>query len=66
MMAMIDFFLSLRKDLGLSNKGIRREHMIHFMVRESDLFLRMYEANKEVRFSQIIEAEKKLSGETDS
>lgn len=62
MVGMVDFFLSLRSDLGLSNKGISREHIYRFMLQQPDLFAQMYEANNDVRFSEIVEAEKALKG----
>ncbi len=60
MISMIDFFLALRKDLGHSNNGIRREHLIRFMMKNPDLFVRMYKKNQNVSFSEIAAVEKEL------
>lgn len=60
MIKMMDFFLALRKDLGHSNSGIKHEHLIRFMLRNSDLFMQMYRNNPEVTFEEISKEEKKL------
>ena len=62
MVKMIDFFLSLRKDLGHSNRGIQREHLIRFMLKESDLFMNMYKKNQDVTISEIAAVEERISG----
>jgi hypothetical protein len=57
---MVDFFLSLREDLGLSNKGIQRDHLVRFMLQKPELFMQMYRKNQHVSFSDIIQAEEAL------
>jgi len=61
MIKMIDFFLALRKDLGHSNRGIQREHLIRFMLKNPGLFVSMYKKNPNVTFSEIAAVEKKIS-----
>jgi hypothetical protein len=39
MVVMVDFYLSLRGDLGLSNHGIKRDHLIRFLLQEPELFM---------------------------
>jgi len=60
MIKMIDFFLALRKDLGHSNKGIKREYLMRFMLKNPDLFMRMFREKPEVTFAEIAKAEEKL------
>jgi hypothetical protein len=60
MIGMIDFYLSLREDLGLSNQGIKREHLVRFMLQQPELFMQMYQKNRDVTFAEISTAEKAL------
>lgn len=60
MIKMIDFFLALREDLGHSNKGIEREHMVRFLLRNSDLFMQEYRKNPNVTLDEIAALEGKL------
>lgn len=60
MIKMMDFFLALRKDLGHSNKGIKHGHLVRFMLRNPDLFMKMYADNPEVTFEEIAQIEEKL------
>jgi len=60
MIKMINFFLALRKDLGHSNKGIKPEYLVRFMLRNPDLFMGMYKKNPEVTFDEIAKFEKEL------
>jgi len=55
---MIDFFLALRKDLGHSNKGIKRDHLVRFLLRNPSLFMNMYKSNPQVLLSEIADAER--------
>jgi uncharacterized integral membrane protein len=61
MIKMIDFFLALRRDLGHSNRGIQREHLIRFMLKNPSLFVSMYKKNPNVTFSEIAAVEEKMS-----
>ena len=64
MINMMDFFLALRKDLGHSNKGIKYDYLVRFMLKNPDLFMKMYRENPEVTFekiSQIEEGQLKIS-----
>lgn len=60
MIKMMDFFLALRKDLGHSNRGIKHDHLVRFMLRNSDLFMKMYANNPEVTFEEITQIEERL------
>jgi hypothetical protein len=60
MIKMIDFFLALRMDLGHSNKGIQHDHMVRFLLRNSELFMQEYRNNPNVTFDEILALEKKL------
>jgi hypothetical protein len=60
MIKMTDFFLALRKDLGHSNAGIEHEHLIRFMLKNSDLFMQMYNDNPDVTFEEISQKEQEL------
>jgi hypothetical protein len=60
MIKMMDFFLALRKDLGHSNRGIKQDHLVRFMLRNSDLFMKMYAENPEVTFAEIAQIEERL------
>lgn len=53
MIKMMDLYLALRKDLGHSNKGINHGHLIRFMLKRPELFMRMFKQNPEVTFAEI-------------
>jgi hypothetical protein len=55
-----DLFLEMRKDVGLSNRGISRHTFAHTMLRNSDLLLAMAKENPNVTLAEVIEMEKKL------
>ena len=56
---LINFFLSIRKDLGLENKGIKYNHIARFIFTNSDLLIEQYDLNTKVTFAEIVELEKK-------
>ncbi len=58
MTKMIDFFLALRKDLGHSNSGIQREHLVRFLLKNPELFMREYKKNSNITFEEIGRLEK--------
>jgi hypothetical protein len=60
MIQMIDFFLSLRKDLGHSNNGIKHEYLLGMMLKNPELFFSMYKKNANVSFKEIGKAEESL------
>lgn len=60
MIKMIDFFLALRKDLGHSNSGIQREHLVRFLLRNPELFMQEYKKNPNITFEEMSKLEKKL------
>ena len=57
---MVDFFLALRKDLGHSNSGIRREHLVRFLLRNPELFMREYRKNPNTTFEELGKLETKI------
>ena len=56
--SMIDFFLSIRKDLGHSNKGIKREQIARLFLRYPKLAIREYERNPQITMKELSEIEK--------
>ena len=60
MIKMIDFFLALRSDLGHSNKGIKRDHLVSFMLKNPELFMAMYRKNADVSFAEIVAKEEEI------
>ena len=60
MMSMVDFLLALREDLGHSNKDIKRDHIVRFLLKNPGLFLEMYKNNPNVSFAEIVAVEKAL------
>lgn len=58
---MADFFLALREDLGHSNKGITRDHIVQFILQNSGLIMSMYRRNPNVTMAEVIEAENILN-----
>ena len=57
-----EFLLSMRKDLGLSNKGIDRGVFAHMILRNPDLFFEMASKDPNVTFAEIASQEKNLDG----
>jgi hypothetical protein len=55
----IDFFLSIRKDLGHSNKGVKREQIARLFLRNPELAIREYERNPQITMEELSEIEKK-------
>lgn len=60
MIKMIDFFLALRNDLGHSNSGIERSHIVRFLLRNSELLMQEYKKNPNVTFDEISKLEERL------
>jgi hypothetical protein len=56
-----DFFKALRKDIGLSSKGLIKGDLIHLILRNSDLFLTLAKKNPNITLAEIgkIEAQQK-------
>ena len=61
MIKMVDFFLSLRKDLGHSNSGIQREYLVRFLLKNPELFMREYRKNPNTTFEEMSKLENKLA-----
>lgn len=55
---MFDFFLELRKDLGLSNRGIGRSHMARLIIQNPEWFMQKYKKNSNITFDELIKLEK--------
>ncbi len=60
MIQLVDFLFALRKDLGHSNKSIKPEYLVGFMLREPGLFMTMYKKNPNVTLQEIAAAEERL------
>ena len=60
MFLMGDFVLSVRKDLGLSNKGIDRKTFVSLILKNPDLFLDMAIKNPRVTLAELAKEEQKL------
>ena len=55
-----DFFLAMRKDIGLRNKGVDRNTFVHMILRNSDLFLEMSSENPNVTLDEVIARENEI------
>jgi len=55
-----DFFKSIRKDLGLSNRGLEKGIFVHFILRNSELFLQMAKSNPNITLAELGKIEEKL------
>lgn len=60
MFLMGDFVLAVRKDLGLSNKGINRKTFVYLILKNPDLFLDMATKNPRVTLAELAVEEQKL------
>lgn len=60
MFLMGDFLLAIRKDLGLSNKGIDRKTFVHLILKNADLFLVEASKNPLVTMEEIAAIEARL------
>ena len=59
MVKTMDFILALREDVGLSNTGIKHEHLVrYFMGNNADFFMQQYRKNPNISFADISEMEK--------
>ncbi len=57
---MDEFFRAMRKDVGLSNSGLEKGAFSHFILRHSDLFLRVAKDNPNIKLSEISQKEKEM------
>jgi len=60
MIKMVDFFLALRGNLGHSNKGIKPDHLVSFLLRNPELFMEMYRKNADVSLAEIAAKEEEV------
>ena len=60
MFLMGDFVLAVRKDLGLSNKGIDRKTFASLILKNPDLFLDMALKNPRVTLAELAIEEQRL------
>ena len=58
---MSEFILSIRKDLGLSNRGLNRDILVHMLLRNPDLFLTLTAKNPNITFAEIAKVEANLN-----
>src|SRR2546427_1181288 len=61
---MEDFFRALRKDIGLSNRGLNRGSFIRMILKYPDVFFAMASVNPNVTLEELSEKEKELGLET--
>ena len=61
-----DFMRAIRKDLGHSNNKLKKGLFIHFILRESDLFLKMAEKNPDMTIDEFIELENRIKSQQDA
>lgn len=57
---MEDFFREIRRDIGLSNSGLRKGLFFHFILKSPELFLAMARQNPGVTFEELVAREKEL------
>ena len=55
-----EFFRVVRRDLGLSNKGLERGSFVRLMLKHPDLFFAMSKANPKITLAELAEKEKQL------
>ncbi len=55
-----EFFMAMRKDIGLSNRGIEAGHFSHLILRHASLFLSAAKENPNITLRELAELEKKL------
>ena len=55
-----EFFMAMRKDIGLSNRGIEAGHFSHLILRHASLFLSAAKQNPNITLRELGELEKKL------
>jgi hypothetical protein len=55
-----DFFKAIRKDLGLSNRGLEKGAFAHFMLKNAELFLQMAKENPDITLAELGQIEEKL------
>ena len=58
MLLLCDFLLSIRDDLGLSNKGINRKTFVWIIMKHPEIFLNAVNINEETTLSEIEALEK--------
>ena len=55
-----DFFKSIRDDLGLSNRGLKKGTFIYLMLRNTELFLELAKKNPDITLEEFAEIEKNM------
>lgn len=60
-----EFFLAMRKDIGLSNRGISKTTFVHLILRHPELFLQMAKENPYVTLAELAAKEKEFGLEKD-
>lgn len=59
-MALMDFFLSLREDLGHSNKSLNNTVFTELLLKNSALLISEYKKNPNITFADIVVLEQRL------
>lgn len=54
---MVDFFLALRKDLGHSNRGLKRDHLVGLVLQNPQFFMKLYQRNPSISLAELAAAE---------
>ncbi|MDE2888794.1 MAG: hypothetical protein OXR72_11310 [Gemmatimonadota bacterium] len=57
---MSEFILSIRKDLGLSNKSLNRDILVYMILQNPELFLTLTSKNPNITFAEIANIEANL------
>lgn len=57
---MDDFFREMRKDIGLSNRGLEKGFFSHLILRHSDVFLSAAKTNPKITLAELADLEKQL------
>lgn len=55
-----DFFIAMRQDIGLSNRGIEAGLFSHLILRHASLFLAVAKKNPNITLRELAEIEKKM------
>ena len=61
-----DFFKAIRKDLGLSNRGLEKGIFVHLILKNSELFLQMAKEQPNITLTELSEIEEELNLNTES
>jgi hypothetical protein len=60
MIKMLDFFLTIREDLGHSNRRIEREYLARLLLRNPEWFVQEFKRNPNITLHEMIKLEPEL------